>query len=88
MSAGAFEPQFVLQDSIDQNPVRLDMAVSVSHPLTREGLILVFSWKRLAGVKKLDQGFELIDPLASSYLPLDVSLELPCLAELHLLQEA
>jgi hypothetical protein len=36
MSAGAFEAQFVLEDSINENPVRFDMAVSAADPVARE----------------------------------------------------
>ena len=88
MRSGSFEPNFIIQNLINQQPIRLDMAVSVTCPIPTELVIAVFLRKGLLCQKQVDDHLDFCKVLASLLQPLDVLLELTGLAEPHLSQEA
>ena len=84
----SFEPNFIVKDLVDQNPIRLDMAVPVTSPISTELMIAILRRKWLFCDEDVDNSFQFCEVLTSLLCPLDVLLELICLAEPHLSQEA
>jgi hypothetical protein len=59
-------------NSVDQKPVWLDMAFSMVVPLTGECMILVLGRQWCLGLKKVNDGFEFVDIVASLVGKLEV----------------
>ncbi len=57
MGPGSFEPNFIVKNRVDQNPIRLDMAVPVDSPIPAE-LIAIFRRKWFLGEEEVDNRFE------------------------------
>ena len=59
MSSSSFQAKLIFEDLVDQNPVRLNMAVSVPRPFTRQ-LMITILWRQWLLLKKqIDYLFEL-----------------------------
>ena len=85
---GSFEPNFIVKNLVDQNPIRFDMAVPAAPPIPTKLMIAIPPRKWLFREEKVDDSFQFYEVLASLLRPLDVPLELIRLAEPHLSQEA
>jgi hypothetical protein len=59
MGAGANQMEVVPVDFVDQKPVRLEMAISVVHPVARERMILVSGWEKVFLMEQQDDVAEL-----------------------------
>jgi hypothetical protein len=88
MRSGSFEPNFIIQNLINQQPIRLDIAVPMTCPIPTERVIAVLLRKGFLCQKQVDDHLDFCKVLASLLQPLDVLLELTGLAEPHLSQEA
>jgi len=88
MGSGSFKPNFIFENLVDQNPIRLDVAIPVTCPIPSEWMIAILWWKWLLCEKEVNNSFQFGEVFASLQCPLDVLLELICLAEPHLSQEA
>jgi len=88
MGPGSFESNFIVENLVDQNPIRLDMAVPVTSPIPTELMIAILRRKWLFCEEEVDNSFQFCEVFTSLLCPLDVLLELIGLAEPHLSQEA
>ena len=88
MGSGSLQPNLILKNLVDQNPIWLDMAVSVTFPISTELMIAILRWKCFFCEEEVDDSFQFCEVLTSLLCPIDVLLELICLAEPHLSQEA
>lgn len=85
---GSFEPNFIVENLVYQNPIRFDMAVPVTSPVPAELMIAILRWKRLSCEEEANYSLQICEGFASLLCSLDILLELICLAEPHLSQEA
>jgi len=88
MSAGSLQSDLVFQNLVDQEPIRLDVAVAVSAPITSKLVISIFGGKSLPGQELFHDCLDHRKVLASLLHPFDILLKLACLAEPHVSQEA
>ena len=69
MGAGSFDQQVIIDNSVDQQPVIIDVAFAVSGPFTPQIVVFVFSWKWFSASEKPDHFFcvlERFSPLLHS----------------------
>jgi hypothetical protein len=55
---GSFEPNFIVKNLVDQNPIRLDMAVPVASPIPTELMIATLRRKWLFCEEEVDNSFQ------------------------------
>lgn len=88
VGSGSFEPNLIVKNLVDQKPIGLNMTVPVASPIPTELMIAILRRKWPACKEEVDNSFQFCEVFASLLCPLDVLLELICLAEPHLSQEA
>ncbi len=74
MGSGSFEPNFIVKNLADQNPIRLDMAVPVTSPISTEWMIAILRRKWLLCKEKADNRFQFCEIFASLLCPPDILL--------------
>ena len=72
MRACPFENEECGFNSVDEQPVWLDMAFSMVVPLTGECIVLVLGWQWCLDLKKVNDGFEFVDIVAPLFGKLEV----------------
>jgi hypothetical protein len=88
MSSGSFKPNLIFENLVDQNPIWLDVTIPVTCPMPSELMISILWGKWLICEKEVNNGLQFGEVFATLNCPLDVLLELVCLTEPHLSQEA
>jgi len=88
MSPGPFQKNFICCRFVDQNPVRLNVAVASPDPIPPELVIAVLWRQRFLCKKKVDDGFYFTEVFASLLHAFDILLKLLCLGEIHSSHEA
>lgn len=86
--SGSFQPQLILQDLVDQNPVWLNVAVTMTAPIAAKLVIAILGRQRCFFEKKVDNSFYFCEIFAPLLQSLDVLLKLAGLGEPHLSHEA
>lgn len=72
MRARPFENEEGGFNSVDEKPAWLDMTFTMVIPLTGKSMVLVLGRQWLLGLKKVNDGFELVDIAASFFGKLEV----------------
>ena len=88
MSPGPFQKNFICCRFVDQNPVRLNVAVASSDPIPPELVIAVPGRQWFLCKKKVDDSFYFIEVFASFLHAFDIFFKLLCLSEIHSSHEA
>ena len=57
LGPGSFEPNIIVKNLVDQNPIRLDMAVPVASPIPTELMIATLRRKWLFCEEEVDNSF-------------------------------
>jgi hypothetical protein len=65
MGAGANQVKLIANNTVDQQPVRLDVSVAITPPIAPQGMIIVALWQRIAGQKQKNQRAQLAHVLAT-----------------------
>ena len=65
MAPGSFEPNFIVKNLVDQNPIRLNMATPVTYPIPSELMIAILRRKRLFCEEEVNDSLQLCEVFAS-----------------------
>ncbi len=76
MGSGSFEVEHVVIDAVDEQPVRLDMAVPRTVPRTSQSVITVFRLQRLSCDEAENDVLEFAEILAALFQTFDVPAEM------------
>jgi len=88
MGSGSLQTKFVSQNFIDQQPIRLDMAISMFNPIPPKLVILIPQSESLACEEKIHDRFDLGEVFAAFLQTLDILLKLMRLRYPHWSQDA
>ena len=88
VSSGPFQKNLIFCRFVDQNPVRLNVAVSSPDPIPPELVIAVLWRQRFLCKKKVDDSFYFNEVFASLLHTFDILLKLLCLSEIYSSHEA
>lgn len=64
VGAGSFKEQHVIVNSVNQEPVGLNVAFPMVVPVAGQRVVPVGGWKRFAGLEEIDDGLHLVEILA------------------------
>ena len=81
MGSGSLETNMGFNNCINQNPIRLDMAVPAAGKIAAQRMVFVFLREWLAFNQKIENRFEFRQVLAAFFGAFDVFLELRGSAE-------
>ena len=79
--SGPFQKKFIARRFVDQNPVRLNVAVASPEPIPPKLVIAILWMQRFLCKKKVDDSFYFFEVFASLLHALDILLKLLCLSE-------
>lgn len=79
MGAGSLQAELVLKSFVDEQPIRLDMTISVANPMPAKLMIPALWRKSLSCEEKVNDGFHLGEVFTALEQTPDISLELICL---------
>ncbi len=65
MGSGSFQPNFIVENLVDQNPIRLDMAVPVTCPNPSKLMIAILWGKRLFCEEEVNDSLQFCEVFAS-----------------------
>ena len=86
--SGPFQKKFIARWFVDQNPVRLNVAVASPDPIPPK-LVIAILWRQwFLSKKKVDDSFYFCEVFASLLHAFDILLKLLCLSENHSSHEA
>ena len=88
MGARAAQEQFLSGDFVDQQPIRLHMAVPRAVPIARQCMVPALRRQAFLSHEESAHFLELLEVFAPFLLSIDVLLELAGLSEPHESQEA
>lgn len=88
MGACSFQTKFIVQELVDQYPVRLNVTIAVPVPVASKLVIAVPGRQGFPGKKKVYNDFEFCQILPSLLYPFDILLELMGLGKSYLSQES
>ena len=88
MSAGSFQKKLIFRRFVDQNPVRLNVAVASPDPIPPKLVNAILGRQRFLCKKKVDDSFYFFEVFASLLHAFDILLKLLCLSEIHSSHEA
>ena len=83
-----FQKKFIAHRFVDQNPVRLNVAVASPDPIPPKLVIAILWRQRFLCKKKGDDSFYFFEVFASLLHAFDILLKLLCLSEIHSSHEA
>ena len=88
MSAGSFQKKLIFRKFVDQDPIRLDVAVASPDPVSPKFMIAMLGRQRFLRNKHVDDGFYFFEVFAPLPHAFDILLELLGLGEIHSSHEA
>ena len=76
MAPCSFKPNHVSADFVEQQPIRLDMGISKTTPITLQGMVPVASGQFRPCDEQAQQGLEFVHVLAATLSLFHIALEL------------